>query len=130
MAVINRRVHKRFAKNCKIEFLSDGIRYYGVSRDFALNGLFITTRDPKVPGTILEVIIHLPDGSTLKLRAKVMRIFKTLKEKGTGTPIKAHKDGMGVEIIEKNVNYLHFFRSLLCKRETEKQSLNLRQERT
>ena len=63
---------------------------------------------------IFDVIVHLPDGLTSKLKVKTRRAGKTPYGKVIGTPVKAIKNGMGVEIIEKDANYLRFFRSLLA----------------
>jgi hypothetical protein len=105
--MVNRRQNKRFMKRCDIEFVSDGTVYKGISGDFALNGLFIRTRYPKAPGTILDIIIHLPDGSTSKLRGRVMR-FRI------GTPMQTANNGMGIEITESDARYLDLIRSLLA----------------
>jgi hypothetical protein len=78
-----------------------------------LNGLFIVTGSPRAPGTLLQIKIHLPNGSTSRLAGKVMRFFKTFGGNDMGTPVQEGEDGMGVEIIEKDLNYLHFIRSLL-----------------
>src|SRR3990172_8785432 len=104
----NKRHQKRFIRRCEVEFVSDGITYRGLSSDFSLSGLFIRTNYPVTPDAILDVIIYLPDGLTSKLRVKVRRAWRTATGKVMGMPIKAFKNGMGVEIIERDVNYLHF----------------------
>ena len=63
---------------------------------------------------IFDVIVHLPDDLTSKLKVNTRRVGKTPSGKVIGIPVKAIKNGMGVEIIEKDANYLHFFRSLLA----------------
>jgi len=110
----DKRRCKRFKERCDVEFASDGKISTGISRDFALNGLFIMTRDVKVPGTILDIALHLPNGAISKLRGKVRRFFETVTEK-----VIRSTDGMGIEIIEKDPNYLHFIRSLLAKSEKD-----------
>lgn len=59
------------------------------------------TNHPPAPDAVFPVVIHLPDGSTSKVKARVRRI-------ATGTFGK----GTGVELIERDANYLHFIRSL------------------
>ena len=115
--MLNRRQCKRFSECFDVEFVSDGKSFTGTSDDFSLNGLFIMTRDVKVPGTVLDITVHLPNGATLKLRGKVNRFLKTVAGEVIGAP-----DGMGVEIIEKDSNYLHFFRSLLVTSEKDSPS--------
>lgn len=112
--MLNRRQCKRVRECVDVEFVSDGKSFIGTSDDFSLNGLFIMTQDVKAPGTVLDIIVHLPDGSILKLRGKVNRCLKTFGGEGIGTP-----DGMGIEIIEKDGNYLNFYRSLLATSEKD-----------
>ncbi len=79
----------------------NNITYRGISRDFSLNGLFIRTKYPMAPGTIVDITIHLPDGLTSKLKGKVRRTSKNPIGKVMGSPVKTVKSGMGIEIIEK-----------------------------
>lgn len=109
----DKRQHKRFIKRCVVEFVVDGSKYTGISSDFSLNGLFIRTKYPLIPDTMLHVAVYLPDGRVSKLTVKVKRAAKTATGRVMGTPVRSLKDGMGVEIIERDVNYLHFIRSLL-----------------
>ena len=121
--MLNRRQCKRFPEHCNTEFVCEGITYHAISRDFALNGLFIVTDSPRAPGTLLEIKIHLPNGSISRLVGKVMRFFRTFRGNDMGMPVQEAEDGMGVEIIEKDMNYLHFIRSLLATSE-EHESAN------
>ena len=116
--MLNRRQCKRFRECVDVEFVSDGKSFTGTSDDFSLNGLFIMSRDVKAPGTVLDIAVRLPNrGATLKLRGTVIRLHKTVAGEVIGAP-----DGMGVEIIEKDANYLHFFRSLLPMSEKDSSS--------
>jgi hypothetical protein len=114
---MNRRRFKRFRERCEVDFVADGKPFPGTSGDFALNGLFIMTRNAKAPGTMLDIAIHLPNGAISKLRGKVRRFFRNV----TGAA-KERPDGMGIEIIEKDESYLHFIRSLLAAHENEPDS--------
>jgi len=114
----NNRKHKRFIKRCDLEFALNGQTYRGISKDFSLDGLFIMTDDTLSPDSIIDIVVHLPNGLTSRLRGKVRRVLKTTNK---GTLITTFKNGMGVEIIEKDTNYscfvssyyLHYTRSLL-----------------
>ncbi len=109
----NKRKQKRFIKRCEVEFICAGITYNGISSDFSMGGLFIRTNHPLAPDTIFNVKVYLPDGRISKLKVKVRRAWKTATGRVIGTPVKEYKNGMGVEISEKDVNYLNFIRSLL-----------------
>ena len=111
--MINRRKHKRYIRRCEIEFTSDGVSYSGIASDFSLNGLFIRTNYPLPPGSVLNLTVHLPGGVTSQLTTRVIRKWRTATGKVIGSPVKTAKNGMGVEIIKKDINFLHFIRSIL-----------------
>jgi hypothetical protein len=104
---------KRFRKRCEIAFLSNGISRRGIGCDFSIRGFFMTTKHPPAPDTVLPMVIHLRDGSTSKVRVRVRRVseitFSIAQKIATGT----FGRGIGVEIIERDANYLHFIRSML-----------------
>lgn len=108
-----RRQHKRYIKHCEIEFTAGNITYKGMSGDFSLNGLFISTDSSFPTDAILEIVIHLPDGVTSRIKGKVRTVSKTSNGKVTGTNPESAVNGMGVEILEKDINYIHFVSSLI-----------------
>jgi hypothetical protein len=113
-----KRRQKRFVKRCSIEFESSGQTYRGISRNLSLDGLFLKIRKPVAPDTIIEMVVHLPDGSTSKLRGRVTR---ALRDRYSGVLERAgipSKDGMGIEIIEKDSNYVKFITSFLSSPES------------
>jgi len=111
--LINRRKHKRYIRRCEVEFVSDGVTYRGIASDFSLEGLFIRTNFPLTPDTVQDVTVHLPRGVTSQLTIRVIRAWRTATGRVIGSPVKTFKNGMGVEITKKDVNFLHFIRSLL-----------------
>ena len=108
-----RRRQKRFAKRCTAEFTSDGQSYVGLCRNLSLDGLFIKTRKPLSLKKIIELIVHLPDVSTSKLTGRAARATRephSLILERAGIP---SKDGMAIQLIEKDANYLNFVKSLV-----------------
>ncbi len=97
----NKRRHKRFERHYEIEFSSNGHIHKGISADFSLNGLFIKTDNPLAPNSIIDVVVHITDGMTLKLKGRVRRALKT----------SIGQRGMGVEITERDINYSRFITS-------------------
>ena len=79
----------------------------------SLDGLFIKTRKPFGLEEIIEMTVHLPDGSTSKLTGRVTRAardrYSAILERA-GIP---SKDGMGIQLIKKDANYLNFVTSLI-----------------
>ena len=78
--------------------------YTGITSDISENGIFIRTRYGFVPGTIIKIEIYLPEDKISKLKGKVKR--------STRTQIASLKNGMGIEIIEKDSNYTIFLNSM------------------
>lgn len=103
---------KRYTERCKTEFKADGKAFRGLSENFSLDGLFIKTNHPLPSGTIINISIYLPNGSISKLRGEVVRAIEN-KNLEMFKNVKYLKKGMGIKIIEKDVNYLHFIRSLI-----------------
>ncbi|MGC2062163.1 MAG: PilZ domain-containing protein [Thermodesulfovibrionales bacterium] len=112
-----KRRQKRFAKRCTAEFTSDGQTHSGLCKNLSFDGLFIKTRKPFDLNKIIEMTVHLPDGSTSKLTGRVTRAMKDRHSailERAGLP---SKDGMGIQLIEKDANYLNFVTSLIPKPE-------------
>jgi hypothetical protein len=110
-----KRRQKRFVKRCTTEFTSDGQTYTGICKNLSLDGLFIKTRKPLGLEEIIEMIVYLPDGSTSKLTGRVTRATRDrygplLERAGIHS-----KDGMGIQLIEKDANYLNFVTSLITR---------------
>lgn len=55
-----------------------------------------------MPGTELDIVIHLPNGTDCKLKGLVRRSMKT--------PIVSLKNGMGIELISRDHNYIRFLK--------------------
>ena len=106
-----KRQHRRVQKSCKVEFYANGKTYRGVSDNVAIDGLLISTDNPLALQSVVTVTVHLPDGSTGKLKGRVRRVCKV-----TGSAAEAEQtieSSMGIEIMERDSNYIKFFMSLL-----------------
>lgn len=97
---MSKRKHVRFVRRLETEFSAEGKNYRGISSDLSCNGLFIRTNHAFPPGTALDITIHLPDGATSILKGRVRRALKTT--------VVSLKNGMGVELIEKDYHYANF----------------------
>lgn len=107
----DKRQHKRIKESCDVEFYSHGKEYRGVSDNFSVNGLLISTEDLLALQSVVSITVHLPDGSTSKLKGRVRRVHKM-----TGSAAQSGQileSGMGIEIMERDSNYIKFFMSLL-----------------
>jgi hypothetical protein len=105
----NKRKYKRLIRSFEIEYYANGQAYKGISRDLSVTGLFIETDNFLDSDSIVDILIYLPNGLTSKLRGRIRRILqKSFSGKITATS----KQGMGVEIIEQDLNYSRFITSM------------------
>lgn len=97
-----KRRHKRFFRRLETEFLSQEKTYRAISSNFSRYGLFIRTNHAFIPGTELDILIHLPTGNDCKLKGVVIQAMKT--------PIVSLKNGMGIELLDRDQNYINFLK--------------------
>jgi class 3 adenylate cyclase len=100
---VDKRRHKRFVKSFKTIFSSDGKSFTGNLTDLSESGLFISTWNIFDPGSIIDIELLLPDGKTSLLKGQVRRVTKSKF---------AHKNGMGIELTEKDSTYTKLLKSL------------------
>ncbi len=98
-----RRRHERFIRRLETEFIGHGKTYRAISSDFSRYGLFIRTNHAFTPGTELDIVVHLPAGGDARLKGIVRRAMKT--------PIVSLKNGMGIELIKRDQNYIKFLKN-------------------
>ncbi len=102
---MSKRKHDRFVRRLETEFSADGKNYRGISSDLSRSGLFIRTNHAFPVGTLIDILIHLPDGTSSKLKGNVRRALKT--------PVVSIKNGMGVELTEIDSFYTKFMATFL-----------------
>lgn len=102
-----RRRHDRFVRRLETEFSAGGKDYRSISSDFSCSGLFIRTNHPFLPGTIIDMRVHMPDGRASSLKGVVRRAIKT--------PVMGFKNGMGIEITEKDPAYSDFMNTFAAE---------------
>ncbi len=103
--------HKRFTKRLEVIFGSGELSYRGILSNFSESGLFIRTNRGFSPNTVIDIKIMLPDNNISRLKGIVKRTIKR--------PVSTIKNGMGIELIEKDETYLNFLRSFTRLEENE-----------
>ena len=106
------RQRKRIKKNCQVDFCATSETYRGISDNFSIDGLLIMTDNLLSLQSVISMTVHLPDRSTSKIKGIVRRIHKESQDVFT-TSGQAFRGGMGIEITERDSNYMKFFISLL-----------------
>lgn len=94
----DKRLYRRFEAKCEVVFTANGIVYKGITQDLSLSGLSINTEYQFAPDTVIDIVIQFSGNKTSRLKGKVIRTIK---------------DGIGVEIIERDTVYLHYYSSCL-----------------
>ncbi len=97
---MKKRKQERFVRRLEVEFSAHGKNYRGISSDLSRNGLFIRTNHAFAAGSLLEILLYLPDGTSCRLKGFVRRALKT--------PVVSIKNGMGLELTETDDNYTKF----------------------
>ncbi len=110
MTQSDKRRHSRKIRRIELTFLSEGARCLGFSSNFSQSGIFIRTNHPAPQDAVIEIQLYLPDGGLSRISGRVMRSALYLGRKVVGARIP--KNGMGVEIIEKDAAYERFVASL------------------
>jgi hypothetical protein len=96
--------HPRFTKRLETTFSSSGSKYRGITSDLSAWGIFIRTHHGLMPGNVVDIEMYLPTQILCHLKGVVRRTLKT--------PLSTLKNGMGVELIERDRNYIEFLKSL------------------
>lgn len=99
-----RRKSNRVTKRLEVTFSSGALQFRGISSDLSTSGLFIRTQNGLMPGTMVEIEVYLPQHKLGRLKGIVRRTVKT--------SFSMVKNGMGVELIEMDQNYLEFVKSI------------------
>ena len=105
----------RVTKRLETKFSSGGISYTGISSNLSQGGLFIRTQRGLVPGTAIDIELVMPDGNISLLKGVVKNVSKT--------PMPTLKNGMGVELIEKDSTYRNFLKSIGEEKEAKTESV-------
>lgn len=96
---------ERFTRRLETEFSSGETKHRGISSDLSEKGLFIRTQHGLAPGSILDIVIYLPEKKTARVRGVVRRTIKTQMD--------VVKNGMGIELIERDINYINFIKTYI-----------------
>lgn len=107
--------HPRFTKRLEARFSSGGMSFAGISSNLSENGLFIRTNRGFAPYTAIDIELVMPDGKISSLKGLVRRTIKT--------PMSTLKNGMGVELIEKDAAYINFLKSFTEETETDTEKI-------
>jgi len=95
--------HPRFTKRLEVTFSSGGLSFRGIMSNISANGIFIRTNRGFTPDTIVDIEVVMPDNRISLLKGIVKRTIKTT--------LSSVKNGMGVELMEKDEIFENFVQS-------------------
>jgi hypothetical protein len=101
---MDKRRHPRFIKRLATKFIINNESVTGISSDLSENGLFIRTSRGCSANNPIDIEIFMPDNRVSSLKGIVRR--------STRTPIPSMKNGMGIEITEKDGIFIDFLKSI------------------
>ena len=101
---MEQRKHKRFVKKLKVKICSGSQNTWGILNDLSENGLLISCNMKFTENTIIDIELIMPDHENFFLKGIVRRTMAMSSSN--------RKFAMGVELIEKDITYRHFLKSI------------------
>ena len=105
---IERRKHPRFIKRLETRVSINQASSWTISGDLSESGLFIRTNRGYNIGTPIDIELSLPGNRVSFLKGIVRRTIRT--------PIPTMRNGMGIEVIEKDETFRDFVKSIIGER--------------
>ena len=105
---IERRKHPRFIKRLETRVSINQASSWSISGDLSESGLFIRTNRGYNVGTPIDIELSLPGNRVSFLKGIVRRTVRT--------PIPTMRNGMGIEVIEKDETFRDFVKSIIGER--------------
>jgi Tfp pilus assembly protein PilZ len=105
---MDRRKHPRFIRRLEAKVVADQASFSSISSDLSESGLFIRTNRGFNVDIPIDIELSLPGNRVSFLRGIVRRTVRT--------PISTMKNGMGIEIIEKDKTFTDFVKSIIGER--------------
>jgi len=105
---MERRNHPRFIKRLETRINIDQTSFWSKSGDMSESGLFIRTNRGYNVGTPIDIELSLPGNRVSFLKGIVRRTVRT--------PTPTMRNGMGIEVIEKDETFRDFVKSISGER--------------
>ena len=109
-----RRRHPRIIKRLPVKFFVNRECLTSLSSDLSESGLFLRTNRGTNVDCIIDIQLLLPSNKVSCLKGIVKRTVRT--------PFSSMKNGMGIEIIQKDAAYAHYIKTI-CGDSIEKTAL-------
>jgi hypothetical protein len=100
----NKRLNKRYMKRLDAEFIVDGLSFKAIAAKLSESGLFLRTQQARKEGVVVDIKVYLSEHEYCTLRGIVKH---SRKER-----ILRERNGMGIEILEKDAKYMDLISGL------------------
>jgi|GEM_PF-435863 len=109
----DKRKRKRYIKRLECSFTGAGKTHKGFVSDISDEGLFIRTKRSFAEDSHIDIELYLPDNSVSKVSGVVRRALTTQE---------GHlaKNGMGVELTDRDANFMRLLKELSGEEERKK----------
>jgi len=111
---MNKRKEDRFSKQLYVVLRLESKMVHGLMNDVSEKGLFIKCNQGFPIGTVIDIEVFMPDNNNALLKGIVRR-----KIDMTGSH---RKCGLGIELMENDIVYRHFLKSLKGQTKTPLQT--------
>ncbi len=100
----NRR-HKRMPKKIKSEVHIEDVMTFSSSQNLSHGGIFISTPEPVKAGTVIDLMLYIPDSEPIKIKGIVRWTRDEDKPE--------EKSGMGIEFINASESELKDIKKII-----------------
>jgi Tfp pilus assembly protein PilZ len=111
---MDKRKSKRLSMKLHTKLSDDSFVSWGLLSDISENGLFIKSNRDFTMGDAIDIEVFMPDNNNALLKGVIRRKIEL--------PDSHRKYGLGIEVIEKDMVYRHFLRSLKVQTKTPLQT--------
>jgi hypothetical protein len=101
---MDKRNNERLSMKLYTKLRADSFASCGLLSDVSQNGLFISSNRDFTMGEAIDIEVFMPDNNNSLLKGVIRRKIEL--------PDSHRKYGLGIELIEKDVIYRHFLKTL------------------
>jgi len=116
---MDKRKNERLSMKLYTKLSADSVVSWGLLSDVSENGIFIKSNRDFTMGEAIDIELFMPDNNNSLLKGVIRRKLEM--------PDSHRKFGLGIELIEKDVVYRHFLKTL--KGQTKKTSPDTKRNR-
>lgn len=105
---MDKRKNERHSMKLHTKLSADSFVSWGLLSDVSENGIFIKSNRAFTVGEAIDIELFMPDNNNSLLKGVIRRKIEL--------PDSHRKYGLGIEVIEKDMVYRHFMRSIKGQR--------------